>query len=319
MSLPLFTEIHDLEGREPVGAVLTAGVKSASLPKGDEKAGKGEAPVYTDRFWFVSPFEDERRIRPLLPEFRRFNTAVQPARVVVHGNFVHATIADAFAFHLRAQRLPRPNPNPKSLAPACTGDGRSASRFHSIEADGREVWREIVCPHGQCEFRQGAPAACKPFGRLYFRPSWDHYRDREFHGPTPLTKWTTGSWNSVSNLVGFFDHVSTQAERLGIIPQRPPGAAFNPQCPIYGLPFTLTLGRKTQPQHGRSFPVVAISPETDLIGFFFMQKQQLEELGGRLQLVAGNATAEESSQEAIAADVRAITPSIPGSVIDVAE
>lgn len=325
MSQP-YRSIADVEGREPVGAVLTIGVKALSLSDADPlfqtnpKLKGKDSPVYADRFWIVSPYENERRVRPPLAEFKRFNGAAPAARSVVHGNFVHATIAEAFEYRLQAQKLPRPNPNPPGMRPTCSGDGVRATRFVGTGDGGAERWDEIACPHRLCEFRQGTPAPCKPFSRLYFRPSWLHYVDKDFHGPTPLLKWSTGSWNNVANLIGFFGHISTQAEQLGIIPAREDASApFNPATPIYGLPFSLILGRKTQPQHGRAFPVVAISPEVDLIAFFLAQKQRLAELGeGRplLQLVAGAQSPEESSPAAVNADFRQITPGVPGSVVE---
>lgn len=306
-----FTSIADVNGeREVVGAVLTIGVKSASLPPGDEKAGKGQAPVYADRFWIVNRFEDERRIRPLLPEFHRFNTAPAPARQVVNGNLVHVTIAEAFHYQLRAQRLPRPEPNPAGHRAACEGDGTRAQRFAGVEG-GQQTWREIPCPNRLCAFRQGSPAPCKPFARLYFRPDWSHYQDKTFHGPTPTMKWATGSWNNVEGLVAFFRHVSDQAEQLGIIPRRAAGLPFNPACPVYGLPFSLTLGRRTNPEAKTSYPVVSISPTADLVGFFLLQRQQLEAIGSRALLTAGATSPEEQDHDAIAADYRQISPGVP--------
>lgn len=294
-ALPIYRDIDGLEGREPVGAVLTIGKKG---PKG--------APVETDRFYFVSPFEADGIRQPLV-EFKRFNEAPAPARQVIHGNLVHARIEEAWLHHLRAHKLPKPHPNHPGRRPACEGDGRRATRYGGPDAQGQDVWREIDCPNQRCEFRQGSPAACKPMGRLYFRPSWDHYRDETFHGlPTPLVKWTTSSWNTVANVIGFFGHVQAQARNLGL-----------EQWSVYGLPFELTLGRKTQPQHERSFPVVGISPlEHDLIGFFLFQKQQLAAAGGRLQLAAGNTSPEETAPEVIDADARAITPGVPGSLFE---
>lgn len=296
-ALPVYREIADVDGREPVGAVLTIGRK-----------GERGSPIENDRFFFVSPFEAQG-VRQPLPEFGRFNGAKPEARQVIHGNLVHAAIDEAWLHHLRAHKLPKPHPNHPARMPACTGDGRRATRFKGMDGDGRAIWQEIDCPNRQCEFRQGSPSPCKPMGRLYFRPSWSHYRDDSFHGlPTPLVKWTTGSWNTVANVVGFFDHVRAQATNLGL-----------QSWSVYGLPFVLTLGRKTQPQHERAFPVVSISPLDDLINFFLFQRKQLEAAGGRLQLAVGNVTASETTPAALAADYSTITPGVPGDVVDVDE
>ena len=51
-----------------------------------------------------------------------------------------------------------------------------------------------------------------------------------------LVKLTTQSWNSIANLVGFFDDLDNQRKALGL-----EGVS------LYGLPFVLTFTRKTKP------------------------------------------------------------------------
>jgi hypothetical protein len=286
-----YDHIEGITGREPVGAVLTIGRKGAS-----------GAPIETDRFFIVSPYEGPDGVRPLLPEFHRFNSAPAAARQVILGNLVHTLQADAWTHYLRAHRLPKPNPNPSSGAPACQGDGTRATRFDGLADDGAERWREIACPHRLCEFRLGAdPKPCRPFGRLYFRPSWAHYRDGDFRNlPTPLMKWSTTSWFTVANMVGLFEHVATQATALRL-----------PEASIYGLPFSLRLSRKTRPSQKRAFPVVTATPEIDLIDFFLMQRRQLADAGALPALAAGNTDPAELGPRALAADFHTITPGIP--------
>lgn len=300
MRTAVYHDIDGLQGREPVGAVLAIGRKASE---------KGN-PTETDRFFIVQPNE-ERGVRPQHPAFVPYNSAEPAMRQSVRGNFVHATIAEAWLYHLAAIRLPR-HPNAPNMRPTCTGDGRRATRYMG-EKEGREDWQEIECPNQLCAYRQGQPPACRPFGRLYFRPRWANDKL-----PALLMKWETRAWRSISNVVGFFDHVSTQAEHLHLIPPRPAGASFNPACPIYGLPFVLTMGKKTQPQHGRAFPVVTISPDADLIAYFLEQRKRLAEVGGRLQLAAGNGDPEESEPRTIAAAYRALEPGI-GMTIEPAE
>jgi hypothetical protein len=297
-ALPIYRDIDGLHGREPVGAVLTVGRKSSE---------KGN-PVETDRFFIVQPNE-ERGIRPQHPSYQPFNGADVKLRQSVAGNFVHATIAEAWSYHLAAIRLPKPHPNAPDMRPTCTGDGRAATRYMGEQRG----FEQIPCPNSLCEYRQGEPPSCRPFGRLYFRPRWTGGKLPEL-----LFKYETRAWRTISNIVGFFAHVSTQAEHLGLIPPRPEGAEFNPLCPIYGLPFVLTMGRRTQAKKQRSFPVVTISPDVDLVSFYLGQRKQLAEMGGRLQLAAGNGDPHEESPPVIAAAYRALEPdagipSIPSS------
>jgi hypothetical protein len=297
VTVALYRDIEGVVGREPVGAVLAIGRKSSE---------KGN-PIETDRFFIVQPNE-ERGVRPQHPAFVPFNGAEPALRQSVRGNFIHATIAEAWLYHLAAIRLPK-HPNAPNMRPTCSGDGRRATRYMG-EVDGREDWQEIECPNRLCAYRQGQPPACKPFGRLYFRPRWSNDKL-----PALLMKWETRAWRSISNVVGFFDHVSTQAEHLHLIPPRPEGAMFNPACPIYGLPFVLTMGRKTQAaktgeEKGRAFPVVTLSPDADLIAYFMEQRKRLAEVGGHLQLAASNQDQTELEPVAIAAAYRALEPGI---------
>lgn len=287
MVTPEYSRIDGLLPREPVGAVLTIG-----------KKGPSGAPVETDRFFFVSPQEAENRVRPPHPGFKAFNEAEPQHRQQIRGNLVHADRADAFEYHLSAQVLGEAWPQfPKAhpaRRPICTGDGVRATRFYGIAEGGAEDWREIECPNERCAFRQGDNKACKPFGRIYFRPRWPEGSKL----PTPLVKLTTHSWNSISSLVGFFDHVREQAENLRLL-----------DWSLYGLPFLLTLSRKSQPGRQRAFPVLSISPETDLIRFFLAQRRDLIEAGAEPRLLYSGARDEaESSPDEVERDSRTIRP-----------
>ena len=193
--------IEGLQPRLPLGAALTIGVK-----------GPSGAPTQTDRFHFVSPhdsMEGKFRVRPLLPQFAAFNSADASKRQMVRGNLIHSKREDCFAYHLRAQQLGGKWQNHPQKRPACTGDGHKATRFYG---ETPEDFREIECPNELCEFRQGTTKACKPFAQLLFRPRWPEGNPL----PTPLTKLTTGSWNSTAALLGFFSYLDEQAAQLGL-------------------------------------------------------------------------------------------------------
>lgn len=276
--------IEGLQPRLPLGAALTIGVK-----------GPSGAPTQTDRFHFVSPhdsMEGKHRVRPLLPQFSAFNGADASKRQMIRANLIHSTRAEAFAYHLRAQQLGGKWPNHPQKRPACTGDGHKATRFYGETPDD---FREIDCPNELCEFRQGNVKACKPFGQLLFRPRWADGSTL----PTPLTKLTTGSWYSVAALLGFFDHVEDQARQLGI-------EAYS----LYGLPFSIQLTFKSKPQAQQRFPVLAFSPEVDLVQFFLAQREQLDRIGGHapLALPAVALTDDEMrSAEVLASDAALIS------------
>lgn len=286
-----FDSIEGLHSKEPVGAVLTIGRKGTS-----------GAPVETDRFFIVQPSEGDDRVRAQHPAFAAFNGAKPEARQSITCALVHAEMEDSWLHYLRAQVLGGDWPTHPQMKPACQGDGKTALRLYAVGKDGApDDYREIPCPNDLCEFRQGNVKKCKPFGRLYFRPIWKDGSPL----PTPLMKWTTASWNNVAAVKGFFEHVEHQAEQLGL-----------GDYTLYGLPFTITLGKKKKPQQGRAFPVITITPAMDLIAFFMAQRRQLLEAGaGPLALSAGNRDVEEV--EAESSDYQAIVPGLPGEVIDV--
>lgn len=293
MSQPLaeYRGIEGVTGREPVGAVLTIGKKG---PKGN--------PVETDRFFLVVPTMGADGRRDPHPEFGKYNSAAPEHRQTIHAYLVHADEVDAWSWHLKAQVLPGYPAHPDKR-PACIGDGRDATRYDPEGKLGKRTdsgFREIPCPNELCEFRLGEGAKpCKPWGRLYFRTRW-----RTDSLPETLTKWTTGSWNSVLNIVGFFEHVHKQAKSLGL-----------EEYSLYGLPFVLTLSRKTKPSAKASFPIVSIAPDFppgfDLISFFIQQKRQLQQLGGAPEvklLPVGARDPEETDAAEVYADHATITP-----------
>ena len=151
--------IAGLEGREPVGAVLTVGHKS---PKGN--------PTDTDRFYLVSPRE-ENGVRPGLPVFSWFNGAHPDKRKTIRAALVHARRGDCFEYRLQNHVGPfGKHPNRR---PFCVGDGVTAMRW--MDKEDPDSFKQIECPHEKCPFRQEEqrkPPACKPFSRIFFHLRW---------------------------------------------------------------------------------------------------------------------------------------------------
>lgn len=289
--LPKYDHIEGLEGRVPVGAVLTVGTK-----------GPSGAPTHNDRFYFKSPYQDANGGRPLHPDFAGWNGADASKRVSVRGHLVHSTRAECFEYALRAQVIRKPaHPN---MIPHCTGDGVRATRLALV---GQEwVSSEIECPNDLCEFRQGERKACRPSARFYFQPRWND--DPKI--PSMLVKLTTQSWNSIANLVGFFDDLDNQRKALGL-----EGVS------LYGLPFVLTLTRKTKPSAKTAFPVLTISPLADVVQFFASQREKLIAAGQmpRQLAAAGPMSASEATAAEIALDMETINPGVPTKPAQVAE
>jgi hypothetical protein len=281
--VPDIRGIDGLTAREPIGCCLSIGRK-----------GDRGAPVDNDRFYFVVPNEVDG-VRPLHPAFAAFNNEKPEHRTIIRGHIVHVDVDAAFSYSLKAQVLQGYPPHP-AKAPTCIGNGHAAKRW----IDGE--YQDIPCPNEKCPFRQptmvngkSGPTPCKPFGRLLFRPRWKEGSTL----PSLLTKWTTGSWNSVASLHGLFEHVRTQAEQLHL-------ESFS----VYGLPFMLTLSRKKRRGEGgasgRAFPVVSASVDGDVVEFLYNQKLRLAELGGSAPLLVALTDDEQRTAKALLEDTKGI-------------
>lgn len=292
---PEYRTIREVTSREPVGAVVTIGQK-----------GPSGAPTDTDRFFIKDPSEirqGDKRYRQNHPAFAAYNSADVKYRTVIAGNLIHGERDEAFSYYLRAHMPPKGSkwPSHPGGKPFCTGDGTHATRLYAIGKDGgADDYRRIPCPADKCEFRQGDVKACKPFARLYFRPRWPDGSKL----PAPLTKLVTQSWYSVSNILGIFDYVDSQAKHLGL-----------ERYSLFGLPFTLSLTRKTTAARQRAFPVIAATVDCDLIAFLLAQREQIRQLGGELRAlpVASALTPDEVATDVIEADVAEIVPGFRGA------
>lgn len=294
--LPTPSGIADLKGREPIGAAVTIGVKGA----------KG-FPIERDRFHVVEAAEDADGRRQHHRAFAYFNEQPPEKRRLLRGNLVHATRERCFEWHLRDQV--GPNGAHPQRRPFCTGDGVRAVRWMGGDADN---FKEIECPHERCEFRQdpggGKPIPCKPWMRLVFRLDWDPATQAALAKvgrpalPSMTVKFTSGSWNTVRNAVGFFDQFTDTARELGI-----------PDAKLFGLPFTMQLGERTNRERKSRFPVVTFTPSMDLIEFLAAQKRDLDALGA---MPVHEALTDETQQapDVVHADHRLIEgPAVPGN------
>lgn len=295
VALAEYHGIEGLQGKEPVGAVLSIGLKR---PDGKIQPGSNDA------FFVKRVYPDKGGVRPLHPDFTRYNSLPKEERALIRGNIVHVTRDDAWDHQLKAQVLPGDKwPAHPGKLPACVGDGVRAMRYYGKAEGGDHDFREIECPHELCEFRQGKAPSCKPYGRLYFRPNW---RKMGLDLPPLLMKWDTRSWNNVKSFVGFWEYVEAQAASMGL-----------KEAVIYGLPFVLGLERKTNPEQKTSFPVVSVTVDGDLLAFFAYQRKQIEEAGGALQLPAsaGARDPEENDPETLAVSFVELQPGMPGEVV----
>ena len=297
--------------RTPVGAVLRIGRKNPQ---------KGH-PELNDRFFIVSRHESEATfgtrkgtMRLPLQEFASFNERTEKDPItVIRGELVCARRADNWTYSRRAQQLPGEQwPNHPNRRPACSSeDGVKATRYYGIgeevpngvsETD-REDWREIECPGRQCEFSQEWGKAkvrpCKVFGRLYFVPRWS-----KDNLPSPLMMYATRSWASAENIESFFSYVEARARELSV-----------ERFSFCGVPFILTLTRKTQPKSARVFPVGDMTIDGEPTNAFANARAQIESAGGHVPLMIGTSEA-ETEPGVVDADFEDVSaPGVPGATL----
>lgn len=285
-------------GGEPVGAVLSVGVKSAA----------GGYPTDRDRFHIKLPHERDG-IRPLHPSFAAFNAAKPDARRRVLANLMHMRIEDAVSFRRMMYRLPKQMTNrfpaPPNRRPQCEGNGRTAVRhldtgFETIRGCG-----------DLCEFAMnGGP--CKPRLEVYFRPQWT----RE-EWPAPLMKFASGSVYCLNSLLTFLDFVAEAATGAGLCPpSKEPGDGFDRLrdhgVPVMGLPFSLLLEERTSRERKTRFPVVEFAAEGDIMRWLDLTQAQIRQIAeGRVELPALPSVRELSDDE-VALDSRELQPGLPG-------
>lgn len=285
--------ILGLQGREPIGAMVTVGTKG---PRGN--------PIDKDRFHIVEVAPDANDRKPHHPAFAFFNGLPAEKRRMLRGNLVHATTAECFEHHLKNQVKPGGKSHPLRM-PFCVGDGVKARRWMGGDVDD---FQDIECANERCEYRVtgGAkPTPCKPFMRLTFRLAWDEMTQAALAAkgrpalPSMIVRYTSGGWNTTRNVLGFFQQFEHTAESLGI-----------PNAKLFGLPFTMQLGERTNPQRQSRFAVVTLSPAMDLIEFLGAQRKQLDALGA---VPKHEALTDQSQQEpeVVAGDYDVVSGGVP--------
>jgi hypothetical protein len=250
--------IKGLEGRVPIGAALTIGIK-----------GPSGAPTKKDRFWLVWPHANDQGIRPRHPGFVRFNDAPAERRKLMLMQLVHGREQECFEHRYRCHKAPGKPAHPKKL-PYCVGNGEKARRYMGNEQFrkdnnlGDDEFRDGACAGERCQYRQGSKAPCKPWMRLLARVCWN----QDLGMPTPLVKFTSQSWNTIKNFLGFFDHLGAQASELGFDDAR-----------LIGFRFAMQLSEMSNPEARTRFPVVSLTPIDDPIEFFSRQIDFRERAG----------------------------------------
>jgi len=278
--------IAGLQSKEPVGAVLTVGTK-----------GPNGAPTDRDRFYIKVP-DSQGNERVPHPAFGEFNGAEPKYRQSMTCVLVHATEAECFEWHRKAQKFPAPFKNHSKL-PSCTGDGTTAKRLAMV---GDKVeFKEIPCPNDLCQYaiapNERTPPCCKPWARLLFQPVWPAGTKLAIQGRTPLMKFTTQSWHTIAGLVGMFKHISEQAALLGV----------QHGVNLYGLPFEMTLIQKSDAEKKSKFPVVRFSPTVNLQEFLIRQAQRVQQLAAGPSYI-GLLDGPEQDPDVLLADKATIEP-----------
>lgn len=300
--------VAGMGARQDVGVVATVGTRG---PNGN--------PVLRHSWFLMDPLAtpvdfDKLRNAPTRqahPSFTDWNRAAREAAkaaaaaqknrarpdpnpyAILRGNLVHGDWRAASAVHFRAQQLrgtqadgKTPWTRPASRRPCCEGDGVDANRYFGKAADGGEDWRQVPCPGLLCPFQQeqGGKRDCGPFAMLFFRLRWPP--GQPF--PSLLCRLQTGSYQSVESLLGLFEGIlGTAAVRPWVDEaDRKPGLAAElgvASPSLLGLPFSVEIGWKSNPDKQRVYPVLTFSPDEDLFSWLTWQQEQRRLAGGALR------------------------------------
>lgn len=269
--------VEGLRPRAPIGVVATVGHR-----------GQGGTPVDKDRFFLMAPDAPAKAYgsksyftRELHGQFKAWNDAANagdPRTRTLSGVIVHSDFHRAVDLSRVAMKLPdMANP---SKQPCCRGNGREASRFSGV-LDGVEVFAKIACPGRLCPYAQGDSPPCKPTAHLLFMLQWIGGQAKM---PSMLCAWSSRSPRSIENMLGLFALVlGTQAVAPDSDPDTwEPGLAAslgitNPS--LVGLPFTMTVGERTNAEKRTRYPTVRFSAG-DLEAWIRSQAQLRELVGG---------------------------------------
>lgn len=241
--------IAGVKGRQPVGASVQ--VSRRRVP--------GGVPVDKDGFWILTEREDEG-MRPNHPQFDFWNKLPPKDRQVLYGVIVHKTEEELFEWNRTAPIIRKPA-HPRGR-PHCTGDGITALRWSFEDPND---FLEIQCPNDRCEFAQGRNPACKPWMRFLFLVIWPQAKQSD--PPSVLCKFTSRSWNTVLNFVGFFEYAHKTAQDMGL-------ADYS----FMGYPFSITHTQQTDRQRQTRYQVIKITPAKEPSEFFTLQHQRLKSM-----------------------------------------
>ena len=190
------------------------------------------------------------------PQFGFFNNEKWEHRQILYGVIVHPKEEDCFEYRLKAQVIRKPAHPGKQ--PHCVGDGVKARRW---SFDDPESFVDIQCLGRKCEFSQGDNPACKPWMRFLFLVAWPQAKTAR---PQILCKFTSRGWRTVANFVGFFKYITQTASGMGL-----------ESYSLMGFPFSIEHTYQTQPDRGRKYQVVTITPSTEPSEFFYRQSERL--------------------------------------------
>jgi len=192
-------------------------------------------------------------------------------------------------------KFPAGHENPKSLRPACEGNGITALRFTGMTGD-EERFERIACPNLDCPFAMAGQ--CKPSAHLVFMLRWDRSDPFEAGFPALVAEYTTGGWESLAGMRGLFEFVlGTAAVRT---PEEVATATADERATwraglaaelgiaetsLVGMPFVMTVTERTKAAKGNAatgtrYPVVSFSPDGDLVEWLLNQARRRKELAG---------------------------------------
>ena len=295
-----------------------------------KKPGGGFLPQKPrDRFWFVAPHQNEQKVRPPLPQFKRFNDceiagivdnlpmelgAVRREDCVDLSRTLYRWSVAEFG------KVPEIYQAPESARPWCSTfglDHQGGPMRRRLAKTGDEWgWEEAACPGDRCEFSssmaKGKRSPCVKKLTLTAWPRWDALaaRIREDKSDaaadlaesilrlpkTPARLSMGGEFApSAKNFEKFMLFIQQQAEALGVWP-----------CSLIGLPFSI---RVTRHAGRRQYTVYEFIPDGNIRDWMLGQVAAMKELQeGRRVLLLSAYPGDEDGVVAHASDVVDLQP-----------
>ena len=281
-------QLKVLRGLPPEQLKPRASTVGACLRVGQKDPERG-FPIDKHMFFVVEPETRDStgpgrkfEYRQVDRRFDGFHKLQPSQRSTFYGTFAQHHKEEIWTHGEFCHRGPSERPdvtNPRHRGPWCHGNAVVAERW-----DGSS-YQDIPCPGPACPFQQktfrrkptakqrragqqgGLYSPCAPKAKIYFYPRWPSFLgDWAADAERPLMKFASGGQLMRDTFAGLFAEVEKSANGLIEIQS------------WFGLPFSISLGARTNPQEQHRYPVIRFALDGDPIAWMRWQGQTFQGL-----------------------------------------